>query len=170
MDAIFPWLAELAMKRLWDFWAVTARRWQHRRRWRAASSCCLALARSGGIRIRHRAGRAISHSALAAALRGACSPLRTFSFRPVTAALLILALIRLAPPARPAHAAEIGAPSGCAAADGVAVNIHFFALLVPLWTGALFVGDIIEIATLRSAVARGRDLLLTILCAGRVYC
>jgi hypothetical protein len=137
----YSWLAELAMKRLWDLAgyraavAVTAL---------LESSFILLLGLSAveTSRTAHGQPRYLA-SALAATMGGILS-LAYLSFRPVTAAITLLALIAflllrdrrlnqksksvwLVPPL-----------------TALLINIHFYALLVPLWTAALLVGDVIE--------------------------
>jgi hypothetical protein len=98
-------------------------------------------------------------SALAATMGGILS-LAYLSFRPVTAAITLLALIAflllrdrrlnqksksvwLVPPL-----------------TALLINIHFYALLVPLWTAALLVGDVIESRMSGQPRRRLRGLIL----------
>jgi hypothetical protein len=137
----YSWLAELAMKRLWDvggFRAAVAVQ-------AAMESAFILLLGLGALELSGRVhGRPrYLASALAAAIGGVLS-LAYLSFRPVTAALTILAfiawlllrdrrlnqqskLVWLVPPL-----------------TALLINIHFFALFVPLWTGALLTGDLFE--------------------------
>jgi hypothetical protein len=137
----YSWLAELAMKRLWDaggFRAAVAVQ-------AAMESAFILLLGLGALELSSRVhGRPrYLASALAAAMGGILS-LAYLSFRPVTAALTILAfiawlllrdrrlnqqsrLVWLVPPL-----------------TALLINIHFFALFVPLWTGALLTGDVLE--------------------------
>jgi hypothetical protein len=82
-------------------------------------------------------------SALAAAIGGVLS-LAYLSFRPVTAALTILAFIAwllLRDRRLNQHSKLIWLVPPLTA---LLINIHFFALFVPLWTAALLTGDLFE--------------------------
>jgi hypothetical protein len=158
----YSWLAELAMKRLWDFGgyraAVATQAPMEGGFIVLLALAALEASESATGRPRYLA------SALAAAA-GAILSLAYLSFRPVTAALLILALIawlllRDRRMEQKSRAVWLAPPL-----TALLVNIHFFALLVPLWTGALLVGDLIENRHATRPRRTGRDLLLTILCA-----
>jgi hypothetical protein len=158
----YSWLAELAMKRLWDAGgyraAVAAQA--------AMEAAFLVLLALAALEASESAtGRPRYLAAALGAAAGAIWSLAYLSFRPVTAALTILALIawlllRDRRMEQKSRAVWLVPPL-----VAILVNVHFFALLVPLWTGALWVGDVID-NRLRAAHRRtGRDLLLTVLCA-----
>lgn len=137
----YSWLAEVGMARLWDaagFRAAIA----VQAAMESGFIFFIGLASLEFSRRIHGQPRYLT-SALAAAIGGVLS-LAYLSFRPVTAALVILAfvawlllrdrrldqqskLVWLIPPI-----------------TAVLINIHFFALFVPLWTGALLTGDLLE--------------------------
>jgi len=158
----YSWLAELAMKRLWDQGG-----------YRAAVAAQAAM-EAGFIVLLALAALEASESAtgrpryLASALGaagGAVLSLAYLSFRPVTAAIFMLALIawlllRDRRMEQKSRAVWLIPPL-----VAVLVNVHFFAFLVPLWTGALMVGDVIEKRAANLQRRPGRDLLLTALCA-----
>ena len=137
----YSWLAELAMKRLWDaggFRAAIAVQ-------AAMESAFILLLGLGALELSRRVHGYPRYlaSAVAAAIGGVLS-LAYLSFRPVTATLTILAfiawlllrdrrlnqqskLVWLVPPL-----------------TAILINIHFFALFAPLWTAALLTGDLFE--------------------------
>jgi hypothetical protein len=137
----YSWLAELAMKKLWDIGgfraAIAAQALMESAFIFLIGLCALELS------TRVHGHARYFPSALAAAIAGLFS-LAYLSFRPVTAALVILAfiawlllrdrrlnqrskLVWLVPPI-----------------TAILINIHFFALFVPLWTGALLAGDLLQ--------------------------
>jgi len=152
----YSWLAELGMKRLWDAGgyraAVVVQALMQ-----AAFIVMLGL---GAV----EASRAIAGtprylaSCLAAAAGGLLS-LAYLSFRPVTADLVLMSIIAwLLLRDRRMNQNSL-AVWLVPLLTLFAANVHFIALLVPLWTGALLVGDAIELRPLR------RGLLLTALSA-----
>ncbi|MGD1275981.1 MAG: hypothetical protein ABR964_02005 [Tepidisphaeraceae bacterium] len=152
----YSWLAELGMKRLWDaggYRAAVA----VQALMQAAFIIMLGL---GAV----EASRAIAGtprylaSALAAAAGGLLS-LAYLSFRPVTADLVLMSLIAwLLLRDRRMNQNSV-AVWLVPLLTLFAANVHFIALLVPLWTASLLVGDAIELRPLR------RGLLLTALTA-----
>jgi hypothetical protein len=159
----YSWLAELGMKWLWDaggFRAAVA----VQAGMESAFILLLGLAALELTRRVHGQARYLA-SALAAAMGGILS-LAYLSFRPVTAALTLLALIgwlllrdrRLS---QRSKAVWLVPPI-----TAVLINIHFFALFVPLWTAALLIGDAVDRrATSAPRLFRGAVLLLLSLIA-----
>jgi hypothetical protein len=137
----YSWLAEVGMKRLWDLGgfraAIALQAAMESAFILLLGLCALELSRRVHGQPRYFA------SALAAAIGGVLS-LAYLSFRPVTAALTILAFIAflLLRDRRLNQQSKLIwlAP----ALTALLINIHFFALLVPLWTGALLLGDVLE--------------------------
>jgi hypothetical protein len=158
----YSWLAELAMKRLWDqggYRAAVA----VQAGMEAGFIVLLALAALNASESATGRPRYLA-SALGAA-SGAVLSLAYLSFRPVTAALFMLSLIAwllLRDRRREQKSKAVWIVPPLVA---VLVNIHFFALFVPLWTGALLVGDVIEKRAGNPQRRPGRDLVLTALCA-----
>jgi hypothetical protein len=158
----YSWLAELAMKRLWDEWGYRAAV--------AAQACMEAgfvvlLAMSGLEASETAVGRPRYLASALGAAGGAVLSLAYLSFRPVTAALLMLALIawlllRDRRMEQKSRAVWLVPPL-----VAVLINVHFFAFFVPLWTGALLVGDAVEYRLGNLQRRPGRDLLLTVLSA-----
>jgi hypothetical protein len=134
----YSWLAELGMKWLWDargFRAAVA----VQAGMESAFIFLLGLAALELSRRVHGQARYFA-SAVAAAMGGILS-LAYLSFRPVTAALTLLALVgwlllRDRRMSQQSKAVWLVPPI-----TAVLTNIHFFALFVPLWTAALFIGD-----------------------------
>jgi hypothetical protein len=135
----YSWLAELGMKCLWDaggFRAAVA----VQAAMESAFILLLGLAALELSRRVHGQARYLA-SALAAAVGGILS-LAYLSFRPVTAALTLLALVgwlllRDRRMSQQSKAVWLVPPI-----TAVLTNVHFFALFVPLWTAALLVGDL----------------------------
>jgi len=137
----YSWLAELAMKRLWDVagyrGAIAAQALMEMAFILLLGLCALELTAKVYTRPRYLA------AAVSVAF-GAILSLAYLSFRPVTAALTILALIawlllrdrRLNQKSR---AFWFAVPL-----TALLINIHFFALFVPLWTATLLIGDLLE--------------------------
>jgi hypothetical protein len=137
----YSWLAELAMRRLWDAGgfraAVAAAAILESAFIILLGLCALEFSASVHGRPRYLA------SALAATMGGILS-LAYLSFRPVTAALAALALIawlllRDRRMNQTSKAVWLVPPI-----TALLVNIHFYALFVPLWAAALFVGDALQ--------------------------
>jgi len=135
----YSWLAELGMKWLWDaggFRAAVAAQ----AALESAFILLLGLAALEFSRRVHGQARYLA-SALAAAMGGILS-LAYLSFRPVTAALTLLALIgwlllRDRRMSQQSKAVWLVPPI-----TAVLTNLHFFAFFVPLWTAALLIGDL----------------------------
>jgi hypothetical protein len=134
----YSWLAELAMKGLWDaagFRGAVAVQ-------AILESACMILLGLCAVEFSasvHGRPRYLA-SALAATMGGILS-LAYLSFRPVTAALTGLALIawllfRDRRMNQKSKAVWLVPPI-----TAVLINIHFFALFVPLWAAALLLGD-----------------------------
>jgi hypothetical protein len=137
----YSWLAEVAMKKLWDAGGFQA------------AVGVQAVMEAGFIYLLGMSAVELSRrvcgeprylaSALAAAVGGVLS-LAYLSFRPVTAALVILALIawlllrdrRMKQRSRAVWVVPF--------ITVILINIHFFALLVPVWMGAILVGDVVD--------------------------
>jgi hypothetical protein len=137
----YSWLAELAMKWLWDVagyrGAIAAQALMEMAFILLLGLCALELTAKVHTRPRYLA------AAVSVAF-GAILSLAYLSFRPVTAALTILALIAwlLLRDRRLDHKSRsvwIVIPL-----TALLINIHFFALFVPLWTAALLIGDLLE--------------------------
>ncbi|MGA3067036.1 MAG: hypothetical protein ABSF29_09335 [Tepidisphaeraceae bacterium] len=157
----YSWLAELGMKKLWDVGgyraAVVA---QAGMEW----GFLFLLALAGVEASRAVAGEPrLIASALAAVVGGILS-LAYLSFRPVTVALLLLAIIgwlllrdrRLGGRSKAVWLTPI--------LTALAINVHFFALLAPLWAGALVVGDAIEKrSTRRGWILAGTSLAASLM-------
>jgi hypothetical protein len=155
----YSWLAELAMKRLWDaggFRAAVAVQ-------AILESAFIVLLGLGAVefsRTVHGQPRYLA-SALAALMGGILS-LAYLSFRPVTAALVGLAVIAwlLLRDRRKNHKSSsvwLVPPI-----TAVLMNIHFFALFAPLWAGALLAGDALQSSsTVRPRLGRGLLLFLS---------
>ncbi len=152
----YSWLAELAMKRLWDlggFRAAVA----------AAAimeSAFIVLLGLGAVEFSRRVHGQSRYlaSALAAAVGGVLS-LAYLSFRPVTAALAGLALVawlllRDRRKNQNSKAVWLVPPI-----TAVLTNIHFFAMFIPLWIAALLIGDALQPSP-RTPPRLGRGLLL----------
>jgi len=137
----YSWLAEIGMKRLWDVGGFRA------------AIAVQALMESAFIFFLGASALELSQrvtgqprymaSAVAAAMGGVLS-LAYLSFRPVTAALTILAfiaflLLRDRRLDRRSRLVWLVPPL-----TAILINIHFFAIFAPLWTGALLAGDILE--------------------------
>jgi len=137
----YSWLAELGMKWLWDaggFRAAVA----VQAAMESAFILLLGLAALELSRRVHGQARYLA-SALAAAMGGILS-LAYLSFRPVTAALTLLALIawlllRDRRMNQRSKAVWLVPPI-----TAVLTNLHFFAFFVPLWTAALLIGDAMD--------------------------
>ncbi|MDP9173760.1 MAG: hypothetical protein M3O30_07825 [Planctomycetota bacterium] len=137
----YSWLAELAMKRLWDLGgyraAVAAQAAME-----AGFLLFIAMGAIEGTRVAFGEPRYFA-SALATAMAAVLS-LAYLSFRPVTAVLLLLAVVswlllrdrRMEQKSRAVWLVPL--------LTALATNFHLFAIFVPLWTVALFVGDLIE--------------------------
>ena len=104
-------------------------------------------------------------AAIVATAMGAVLSLGYLSFRPNTAAIVLLSaigwlLLRDRRMEQKSKAVWLVPPLTVLLA-----NIHFFSILVPMWTGALLAGDAIE--KWRGGTNRrvNRDVLLTALCA-----
>jgi hypothetical protein len=154
----YSWLAEVGMKKLWDAGG-----------YRAAVAVqalmepgfilLLGLAALEASRAAHGEPRYFA-SALAAAVGGFLS-LAYLSFRPVTAALALLALIawlllRDRRMEERSKAVWLVPPL-----TAILINIHFFAIFVPLWTAALLCGDLLDLQSIRRPrLARGVILFL----------
>jgi hypothetical protein len=151
----YSWLAEIGMKKLWDvggIWAaVMAQAWME-----AAFIYFLALGAVNATADRN--GPRYLASAMATSA-GALLSLAYLSYRPVTAALVLLAAVvwlicrdrRMGGRSRVVWMVPI--------ITALLINIHFFALMVPLWTGALLVGDVISSAGARR-LKRGTVLVV----------
>jgi len=137
----YSWLAELAMKRLWDAGGFRAAIVVQA----AMESAFIVLLGLGGLELSRRVHRRPRYlaSALAAAMGGILS-LAYLSFRPVTATLTILAFIAwlLLRDRRLNHQSKLVWLTPPLTV--ILINIHFFALFVPLWTAALLTGDLLE--------------------------
>jgi hypothetical protein len=137
----YSWLGELGMKKLWDVGGYRAAViTQAAMQWGFLFMLALAGAEASAA----VAGKPrLIASALSVAVGGILS-LAYLSFRPVTAAFLLLAIIgwlllrdrRLERQSNAVWLVPI--------LTVLTTNIHFCALLAPLWTGALLVGDAIE--------------------------
>jgi hypothetical protein len=161
----YSWLAELAMKRLWDVagyrGAIAVQAVMEMAFIFLLGLCALELTAKVHTRPRYLA------AAVAVAF-GAILSLAYLSFRPVTAALTILALIawlllRDRWLNQKSWAVWLAVPL-----TALLINIHFFTLFVPLWTGALLVGDLFE-SSFNTTDGRGgggrlRSGLLFVLC------
>ncbi|MGD0463989.1 MAG: hypothetical protein ABSB74_16015 [Tepidisphaeraceae bacterium] len=152
----YSWLAELGMKRLWDAGgfraAVAAQAILESAFIILLGLCAVEFSASAHGRPRYLA------SALAAAMGGILS-LAYLSFRPVTAALVGLSvvawlLLRDRRKNQTSKAVWLVPPI-----TAVLVNIHFYALFVPLWAAALLIGDVLQSSTTRPP-RRLRGLLL----------
>ena len=162
----YSWLAELGMKWLWDaggFRAAIAVQ-------AGMESAFIVLLGLGALELSRRIHGQARYlaSALAAAMGGILS-LAYLSFRPVTAALTLLALIgwlllRDRRMNQQSKAVWMVPPI-----TAVLTNLHFFAIFVPLWTAALLVGDAIDrraaSASPSPRLLRGAVLLLLLLAA-----
>ncbi|MGD0770642.1 MAG: hypothetical protein ABSB42_20860 [Tepidisphaeraceae bacterium] len=136
----YSWLAELGMKWLWDaggFRAAVAVQ-------AGMESAFILLLGLGALELSRRVHGQARYlaSALAAAMGGILS-LAYLSFRPVTAALTLLALVgwlllRDRRMSQQSKAVWLVPPI-----TAVLTNLHFFALFVPLWTAALLIGDLL---------------------------
>lgn len=137
----YSWLAELGMKKLWDSGgyraavAVTALL-------EAGFIILLGLCAIEASRKTHDQPRYLA-SALSATMGGILS-LAYLSFRPVTAAITLLALIAFLLLRDRRMNQKSKAVWLVPLLTALLINVHFFALLVPLWTCALLVGDLIE--------------------------
>jgi hypothetical protein len=137
----YSWLAELGMKRLWDiggFRAAVAVQ-------AILESSFILLLGLGSLELSRRVHGQSRYlaSALAAAMGGVLS-LAYLSFRPVTMALVGLALIawlllRDRRKNQRSNAVWLVLPI-----TAILVNLHFFAMFVPLWVAALWIGDVLE--------------------------
>lgn len=137
----YSWLAELGMKKLWDaggYRAAVA----VQAAMEAGFLMMLALAAveaSRGI-----TGQPRYLAAIGATVVGAILSLAYLSFRPVTFALLLLAIIAWLL-LRDRRMQQKSKAVWCVPFITLLLaNIHFYSILVPLWTGALFVGDSID--------------------------
>jgi hypothetical protein len=154
----YSWLAEVGMKKLWDAGGYRA------------AVAVQAIMESGFIlllglgaletsRVAHGQPRYVA-AILAAAVGGFLS-LAYLSFRPVTAALVLLALIawlllRDRRMDQRSKSVWIVPPL-----TAVLINVHFFAIFVPLWTAALLCGDLLDLKSIRQPrLARGAILFL----------
>ena len=154
----YSWLAELGMKWLWDaggFRAAVAVQ-------AAMESGFILLLGLSAVELSRRVNGRPRYlaSAVGAAMGGILS-LAYLSFRPVTAALTILAfiawvLLRDRRLDQRSKLVWIVPPL-----TAVLINIHFFALFVPLWTAALLIGDLLE-----RSPRIGRGLVLFIVSTG----
>jgi hypothetical protein len=142
----YSWLAELGMKKLWDTGG-----------YRAAVAAqaivewlfVMMLALVGDQASSMISGKPRYLASALASVVGVILSLAYLSFRPVDLALVLLAVIawllfrdrRLGQQTRAVWLVPV--------LTILMANIHFYALLVPLWTGALFAGDIIEGRPLR---------------------
>jgi len=137
----YSWLAEIAMKRLWDaggFRAAIA----VQAILESAFIILLGLCAVEFSRSVHGQPRYLA-SALAATMGGILS-LAYLSFRPVTAALVGLSLIawlllRDRRMNQKSKAVWLVPPI-----TAVLINIHFFALFAPVWVAALSIGDAMQ--------------------------
>jgi hypothetical protein len=160
----YSWLAELAMKWLWDaggFRAAVAVQ-------AIMESAFILLIGLGGLELSarvHGTPRYLA-SAIGAAIGGVLS-LAYLSFRPVTAALLILALVAWLLLRDRRMKGRFRLVWLVPELTAVLVNIHFFALFVPLWIGAILCGDLFE-SRVRETPRIGRTALL--LAASLVAC
>jgi hypothetical protein len=137
----YSWLAERGMKALWDVGgyqaAVAVQAAMEAGFILLLGICALELSRVVQGEPRYLA------SAVGAAFGGLLS-LAYLSFRPVTAALVVLAVIawlllrdrRLEQKSKAVWFVPF--------IVAVAINIHFFALFAPVWLAALLLGDLIE--------------------------
>jgi hypothetical protein len=137
----YSWLAELGMKWLWDAGgfraAIAAQSGME-----AGFLVLVALASLEATKIATGAPRYFA-AAVATAMAAVLS-LAYLSFRPVTAVLVILAFASwlLLRDRRMDHKSR--AVWIIPALTALATNFHFFAIFIPLWTFALFVGDAVE--------------------------
>lgn len=154
----YSWLAEIGMKRLWDLGGFRAAVFVQA----LMESTFILLLGLAGLELSRRVHGQPRYfaSALGAAMGGLLS-LAYLSFRPVTAALTILAFIaflllrdrRLNQRSKSVWLVP--------ALTAMLINIHFFALFVPLWIAALSIGDLLETrATSRSR----RNAILFLAC------
>jgi hypothetical protein len=155
----YSWLAELGMKGLWDvggFQAAVAVQ-------AAMESAFIILLGLGALELSttlHGQPRYLA-SAIGAAFGGVLS-LAYLSFRPVTAALVLLALVgwlllrdrRLNQKSKAVWMIPL--------ITAILINIHFFAFFAPIWIAALVLGDFIES---RRIAVRGPVLLVSTLVA-----
>ncbi len=137
----YSWLAELAMKKLWDIGGYRAAViTQAVMQWTFLMMIALAALEATELITGRRKYLA---SAIAPFAAGILS-LAYLSFRPVDMAMVLLAIIvwlllrdrRLNQQSRAVWLAPL--------ITALIANLHFYSLLVPLWTGALLVGDAIE--------------------------
>ena len=137
----YSWLAEVGMKRLWDVGgfrvalAVQA----------AMEAGFLVLLGLGGLELSERvSGKPRYFASAIGTVFGGILSLAYLSFRPVTAAILLLALVgylllrdrRLNEKSKAVWFLPV--------ITAVITNLHFFALFVPVWVGALLAGDFLQ--------------------------
>jgi hypothetical protein len=156
----YSWLAEIGMVRLWDaggYRAAVALQ-------AAMQGAFILLIALSAVEASITAtGKPKYFAAIFAELAAGIFSLAYLSFRPVTGALVLMAaiawlLLRDRRMEQKSNAVWFIVPL-----TALVTNIHFYALMIPLWAGALFVGDALENYRGRSrAVSRG--LILTALC------
>lgn len=155
----YSWLAELGMKKLWDaggFRAAIA----VQAGMEAAFILLMGLAAVELSAAVYGEPRRLA-AALGAAFGGILS-LAYLSFRPVTAALAILAFIAWLLLRDRRLNQRSKAVWTVVPLTVLLINIHFFAIFVPLWTGALMVGDAIQ---RKGSTRRGAILFVLTLAA-----
>lgn len=154
----YSWLAELGMKWVWDHggfgWAVVVH---------AAFSAAIVLTMAGACLVRARApddelspdalrrrnplyhAPVVSRfSVVVATALGTFLALPYLSFRPVTAAVLLLAVVLLLI-VRDRRMGERSRAVWCVIPlTALTVNVHLFAVTVPLFVGAMFLGALWE--------------------------
>jgi hypothetical protein len=158
----YSWLAEIGMVRLWDaggYRAAVALQ-------AGMQGVFILLIALGAVEMSKSAGGKPKYlAAIIAAIAAGIFSLAYLSFRPVTGALVLMAgiawlFLRDRRMGQKSKAVWIALPLTVLTA-----NIHFYALLIPLWAGALFVGDALENYCGGSRQV-WRGLILTILCVG----
>jgi hypothetical protein len=154
----YSWLAELGMKALWDHGGYRAAvAVQAVMQWLFLMMLALAGVEASEL----ITGRRRYVASALCAFAGGILSLAYLSFRPVDMAMVLLAIIAwLLLRDRRLHQ-ESRAVWFVPLITALIANLHFYSLLVPLWTGALFVGDVIE----KRSPRRGGALLVTTLIA-----